>query len=367
MQLQGVDPVLDEESPDPFERRDARIQSQRRTADELDRIADETDKLASSIDVVVRKTVETSVGRFQLVVRGTSVKTAPIVFVLVSNPGADCDTCYGEFLSRTAAQLPIFRRAAIVSIDLPGLMSDAEESLPPAPGMVLFARLTEGVVECLSSEGVTSAVGIGTHAGAWLLFNAQSRNPALFRSLVLSGLTRQAPQSGEAMTLAALSWTLAMYGWTAWARATLAATLTSQPALRKRVEVDTDRWQADWVAALLAGWSARPVIDDEGLREAVIGVRGSIGSALSGTILLQPSSPGDGVGVCDVSVGPLCSPGVSRMVSRRALPIRGRWTRFTRSSRSSSPSKATAARAASCLCPAALSRSARCPTGPSRR
>lgn len=332
----GFEPSVEmNSSADPKIRQANRIMQQRKDVAVIDSALQAADAIATSLKVVKRILVGTSVGRMRVTVHGCMPSEGPVSLLLVSNPGADCQVCYGNFLSRAASQIPSLTRASIVFIDLPGQLPSpeytpdgagtdcdeppqaaAQRSEAEAPALVPFGSLARAVVDCAAAVRCGEAIGVGAHAGAWLLMSAQSHRPGLLRGLLVCGATDTSPSGGEATTLASLGWTLGSYGWTAWARDALARTMLSSTgagsALGAAVREGTRDWDPAWVAALLSGWSARPTLDDRALRQAVHGsetfttdsgkVMGG-SSALESTVLLQNTVPGGGSPMCDVSHG----------------------------------------------------------------
>jgi len=258
----------------------------------------------------------------RVTVSGRMPADARLTLLTVSNPGADTTACYGRFLAQAARDLKPVVNASVVSVDLPGMRSHSEEfaaegdggieELPQAPALVDFSGLSDAIVDCAAAVGVCEAVGIGAHAGAWLLVSAQSRRPSLLRGLVVSGMTVGPPKSGEAATLGSLAWSLSSSGWSAWSRRLLAGSLMSTTAaasgMGKTVEAGALDWDPAWVAALLAGWSSRPLLTEEVLSSAVLGsgrygtgrsARGGA-SALQSVMLLMPTVSGTGLPMCNV-------------------------------------------------------------------
>ncbi len=316
--------IADGPRSDPVVRRTQRVRAGQAAARQHDASLARADDAAAVLPVVRRLLVRTGAGPMRVTVSGSMPSEAPFCLLTVSNPGADTHACYGPFLASAAAAIPALRRAAVVSIDLPGQESHAEEfepeggleraPLPDAPPLVSFSSLAEAVVDCCAAVRVGEAVGLGAGAGAWLLLAAQARRPALLRAFVACGITAVAPRLGEASTLAALAWWLSSpAGWTPWSRRLVAGGLMSTTAARgelgRRVREGTRDWNPKWVAALLAGWSARPALLDSTLEAAVLGCE-SVGhgrkgrggaSALSAVVLMQPAVPGVGIPLCDVS------------------------------------------------------------------
>ncbi|KAA0155787.1 hypothetical protein FNF31_06029 [Cafeteria roenbergensis] len=319
--------IADGPRSDPVVRRTQRVRAGQAAARQHDASLARADDAAAVLPVVRRLLVRTGAGPMRVTVSGSMPSEAPFCLLTVSNPGADTHACYGPFLASAAAAIPALRRAAVVSIDLPGQESHAEEfepeggleraPLPDAPPLVSFSSLAEAVVDCCAAVRVGEAVGLGAGAGAWLLLAAQARRPALLRAFVACGITAVAPRLGEASTLAALAWWLSSpAGWTPWSRRLVAGGLMSTTAARgelgRRVREGTRDWNPKWVAALLAGWSARPALLDSTLEAAVLGCE-SVGhgrkgrggaSALSAVVLMQPAVPGIGIPLCDGSPPP---------------------------------------------------------------
>ncbi|KAA0146607.1 hypothetical protein FNF27_03324 [Cafeteria roenbergensis] len=162
--------IADGPRSDPVVRRTQRVRAGQAAARQHDASLARADDAAAVLPVVRRLLVRTGAGPMRVTVSGSMPSEAPFCLLTVSNPGADTHACYGPFLASAAAAIPALRRAAVVSIDLPGQESHAEEfepeggleraPLPDAPPLVSFSSLAEAVVDCCAA--VRPAVpGIG--------------------------------------------------------------------------------------------------------------------------------------------------------------------------------------------------------------